>query len=181
MNDTAGPDGWVPSLLVFGHTTSSLGTTPAPSVTHLTEIVPPKPNASVSLIPQFQKTIAEEIAGLQARNVWKVVHVNDTPPGSNIIRSQFVLAFKDTDTYKPIYKARLVAQGHTDREKHELVHSSPTVRHSPLRTMATLGPLFDFRKWLLDGSQAYIQRHDAFSRDVYLIPPAELLHLKPGL
>lgn len=54
---------------------------------------------------------------------------------------RFALAVKNSETNLPVYKARFVVQGHTDREKDILVHSASTVRHHLVRVLVAIATI----------------------------------------
>lgn len=76
------------------------------------------------------KAKRKEIEALVKRGTWKIVFKDEVPQDANVIRGRFVMYIKDTETDKPYFKARFVAQGHLDREKSTLIHNSTTVRQS---------------------------------------------------
>ena len=139
--------------------------------TFITEVLHPSDPRNDSSEASTAKR--KEIESLVKRETWKVVIREEVPKGSNIINGRFVMAIKDTETNKPYFKARFVAQGHRDKEKSVLVHNSKTVRQSSIRILLALAALFGFRIWSLDVNNAYLQSASQLLRDIYLKPGKE--------
>ena len=105
----------------------------------------------------FLDAIKREVAGLRARNTWTVVPRSALPPTANVMSSHFVLALKDPDTATPRAKARMVAGGHTDDDRFELIHDATTVRPTSIRLMLCVAAQFGWIVSLTDVNQAYLQ------------------------
>ncbi len=68
-----------------------------------------------------------------------------------------MIAIKDVETDRPIFKARIVAHGHLDAEKHNLVHDSTNFREISVQSLIALAAIKGFDVWTEDISQAYLQ------------------------
>ena len=115
----------------------------------------------------------QEIENLVRRFTWELVLKEDVPPGSNIISGSFVIAIRDVETDKPLFKARFVAHGHRDAEKHNLVHDSTNVHQSSVLLIA-LAVIMGFDICTEDITQVYLQSASKLLREVYLIPKKHL-------
>ena len=67
-----------------------------------------------------------------------------------------MIATKDVEIDKPIFKARIVAHGHHDAVKHNLVHASTNVRQSYIGLLIALAAIIEFEVWPEDIFQAYL-------------------------
>lgn len=120
-------------------------------------------------IPQFDVARAKELEGLARRGVYEVISKENVSENANILGGIFILAFKDKDTGKEVYRARFVAQGHKDMEKQYLVHNSPNLKQNSL-FLLLLAALLGFQIWSQDVSQTYLQSAEKLSRDIYTKP-----------
>lgn len=73
-------------------------------------------------------------------------------------------------------KARYVAQGHKDRDKHFIVHNLSTLRQRSTRIVALPSAVCGFRIFAHDGIQSDLQSAEKISRHVYLDPRPEDRH-----
>ncbi len=60
---------------------------------------------------QADRAWKQEIEILIRRGIWEHVPEEDVPPGSNIISGSLVIAIKNVEKNKPIFKARFVVHG----------------------------------------------------------------------
>jgi Reverse transcriptase (RNA-dependent DNA polymerase) len=120
--------------------------------------------------PEAAAAKRKEIAGLIARNTWKIVCKQDVRDSANILGGRFILTIKDVNTGNEFFKARYVVQGHKDREKAQLVHNSTTLMQSSTKLILSFAALFRFRVWNQDVTQAYTQSALALMRKIFLQP-----------
>lgn len=141
----------------------------SPSI-NITEVFyPSDPRAQT---PECRAAIKMEVDGILSRGVFRKVKKTDIPRDANVITTRMVLSVKDIGTSDEKYKARVAAHGHKDRDKHDRVHNSPSVRPISLRLLLTSASIRRYRIWATDIVQAFIQAFDP-AREIYIIPPRE--------
>lgn len=91
------------------------------------------------------------------RGLFEVVCKEAVPEGANVMGGRFVLSTKNPGRKEELYKAPFIVKGHTDIEKHLLVHNSTTLKHHSIRILVELASIFGFEVWLQDVSQACFQ------------------------
>ena len=119
-----------------------------------------------------QDAISDEISGLLERQAFAFVHESEIPENANVLGGRMIMAIKNPDTELERYKARFVVQGHRDKEKDILIHTSKTVKYRSKRLMCAIAAILGFNIWNQDVTQAYIQGHPV-TRDVYVKPAPE--------
>lgn len=80
------------------------------------------------------------------------------------------MAIKNVETDEQLYMARVVVQGHTDKEKGLLVNTVNHIRQNSVRLIVTNAETNGFKLWAKDVSQAYIQADEQVRRNVYVNP-----------
>lgn len=122
--------------------------------------------------PRFDEAKKIEMDGLFKRGSFKFVGKTTMPPNPNMLGGRFVLTIKEPGTPDQLRKARLVLQGHIDKEKKDMVNEAPTALRSSMRLLVLLGAAYKFEIWTRDVTQACIQSTEDLLRDVHLKPPA---------
>lgn len=84
----------------------------------------------------------KKIESLVKRCNFEVFMKEDVPKEASVLGGNFVLAVKNKDSNEEIFKARYVVQGHTEKEKTLLVHSSRNLRQGSTRTITALAAIF---------------------------------------
>lgn len=121
--------------------------------------------------PSFEDSKAKGISGLLEKYTLAIVCNEETEKGTNVLGESFVLPIKNLDTYKPLYKARFVVQGHNHQEKYLVVNSANIIRQHSVIMLVSMEGVFGFRFWSQDVSQAYLQAGYGFMRNLYLKAP----------
>lgn len=78
------------------------------------------------------------------------------------------MAIKDVGTDEERYKSRFVVQGHRDKDKPSLVHSSSNLRQDSTRVILAISSMMKFPIWTQDVSQAYLLGSNGQMRDFYI-------------
>eukprot|EP00170_Pyropia_yezoensis_P001807 contig_7709_g1811 len=144
------------------------------SIDKVKEYLPPAPSQPTA---RFQEAAIKEVGGLRDRGTFQVVKLVDLPKGANIISGRFVYTLKQVGTPDEFPKARFVAQGHGDKAKDFVVHNLAVLRQRSTRMLVSTSAILNFRLYLHDITQAYLQSQKGFTRDLYLRPRAEDRHL----
>ena len=76
---------------------------------------------------------------------------------------------KDVETDELTFKAKVVAHGHLDVEKHNLFHNSINTRQVSLRLSIALASIMGFGVCTKDISEANLQSPSKLHREVYHI------------
>lgn len=126
---------------------------------------------------KFQAAARKEVDGLLERGTFIQVREGDVPRGANVIGGRFVYTVKNVDTKDEEAKARFVAQGHRDKAKWYVVHNLATLRQRSTRLLTSTSAVMGFRLFSHDITQAYLQSKDQFTRQLYLRPRREDMHL----
>nr|AHF58602.1 polyprotein [Chondrus crispus] len=123
---------------------------------------------------RFMSAKKKELEGLEKMGTWKRVASKDMPEGANLLGTRFALAIKNAGTPEEKPKARLVVQGHTDRDKFNVIHDSTALHQRSIRIIVSMAASEKFKIWSHDITQAYLQSEFPLKREVYLRPPPEL-------
>lgn len=139
-----------------------------------TELLPPKDPRRTQ--DDFSTAIDAENAGLDKQHVFQRVRIPvDRRAGMNILRSRYVLAYKNSNTPEQYAKARLVVQAmrKLDWDYQSLFSYAPTVAKASSRLLLTLAASLDMPLATRDVSQAYVCTTHPLLREVYVTPPKE--------
>lgn len=109
-----------------------------------------------------------EIKSMHDNECWDIV---DLPQGRTPVGSRWVYAIKRNETGAIVkYKARLVAQGFTQKEGIDYIETfSPTVKFSSIRGLIALATHGDFEIHQMDVSTAYL--NGPLTEDIYMKQP----------
>ena len=162
-NDSAGPDGLVPTFLVFG------------AYPRMTDDSPP--SASIAQRAEAIRKATQEVRQINARRQVKdALAMRNGPDTTTTLR----LPLQSDEPYE---KSRLVIQGYRDEGKAAILTQSPTIQRASQRLILALAPsLMKLRQaglQLRDISQAYTQSTTHLNRTILAELPAEIKHLHP--
>ncbi|EED11915.1 hypothetical protein TSTA_110940 [Talaromyces stipitatus ATCC 10500] len=119
-----------------------------------------------SVFAQFDQSQEKEINGLLENGVFEVV--------------KFVNEIKNQGTDKAFEKSRLVVQAYNDKGKEIVLTQSPIIQRCSQRLLLCLTIcITDTHLFLRDVTQAYVQSTTPLTRNFYIRPPPELVHLFP--
>ncbi|KAJ1018436.1 hypothetical protein NDA18_006590 [Ustilago nuda] len=116
----------------------------------------------------WEEAMRKELEGLEAMGTWETT---DLPHGMNTVDTCWVLKIKmDTNLIPIKYKARLVAQGFTQREGIDYTEIfAPMSPIQLIRGVLAITAIQDWEVDLIDVKQAYL--NSSLHHDVYLKPP----------
>lgn len=119
--------------------------------------------------PRWKQAIEKEIAAL--RRTKSLEQVNQLPPGVKAIKCRWVFKIKPPNKQEPeIYKARLVAQGFTQKYGVDYQETFAAVaKMTSLRVLVALAAINNSRLTKLDVANAFLESD--IDRDVYIHPP----------
>ncbi|SOV01642.1 uncharacterized protein UDID_18154 [Ustilago sp. UG-2017a] len=133
----------------------------------------------------WEEAMCKELNGLEAMGTWETT---DLPRGMNTVDTQWVLKIKtDANLVPTKYKARLVAQGFTQREGLDYAEIFvPVAPIQAIRGVLAIAAVWDWEVDSIDVKQAYL--NSSLHHDVYLkppvgtrVPPGKVLKLIKGL
>lgn len=139
---------------------------------YLTEVLPIEDARGKE--PRFDAARKLEVDGLESMGTWKRFDLRNVGKDANVLGSRFALATKNVGSADEKEKARLIVQGHTDREKFNVVHNSTTLHQRSMRIILSIAAMHQFQVWSHDITQAYPQSDSPLLRGVYILPPSEL-------
>jgi hypothetical protein len=124
---------------------------------------------------KWQEAMDEEISAIEKLGTWELVN---PPAGSNIINSHFILKAKRDENGKIArYKARLVANGNSQREGIDYNETFAAVAKLPsVRAVLANAASQGWEIHQIDVKNAYLNA--TLTEDVYMRPPPG--YLKPG-
>ncbi|SPC64098.1 uncharacterized protein UHOD_11400 [Ustilago sp. UG-2017b] len=119
-------------------------------------------------VQQWQEAICKELDGLEAMGTWEIV---DVPPNTRLVDSKIVLRLKlDADGIPIRHKARLVAQGFTQREGIDFEETfAPVAPLSAIRALLSLAVERNWEVHQLDITMAYL--NSTLNHVIYMKPP----------
>eukprot|EP00975_Prorocentrum_lima_P037902 7975127-Prorocentrum_lima.AAC.1 len=121
--------------------------------------------------PYWREAVARELTGLTRLNAWTVVKRRDIPPTANVMRCHFVFAVKIArDNTVERFKARLVADGNTQRHGVDFNHIfSTVVKVATIRLVLIISAARGYYLSSIDIRQAYVQAN--LTEELYMAPP----------
>lgn len=125
----------------------------------------------------WKEAAAQELQSLIAHGVFELV---ERPPGSKAIGSRWVFKVKrNADGTIERYKARLVAQGFSQRPGQEYSETfAPTPKWAALRAVLALGALEDLELWSVDISSAFL--HGDLAETIFMEQPEGFIEKDKG-
>ena len=121
----------------------------------------------------WQQAIDEEIAALERLGCWEKVKPTNVPAGRRAIGSKFVLkAKKNSKGIVVRYKARLVAQGFSQREGIDFKETfAPVAKFTSIRLLLALAAKHGYEVQQADVDSAFVQADLHSSEVVYMNVP----------
>jgi hypothetical protein len=121
----------------------------------------------------FVESREQELEGLLAQGVFRIVNIKDIPPKQRLFGSRFVDDIKYNNG-QPYEKSRLVVQAHNDAGKKEVLTQSPTIQRVSQRIILCFAVVLNRDLYLRDISQAYVQSETNLNRKFFVKPPKEI-------
>ena len=122
---------------------------------------------------EWVKAMGEELNAHIKNGTWILVPIASLPKGKKVVGSTW--AFDLKRTVKGLierYKARLCAQGFSQREGEDFIHTySNTVSYDTLRLVLALAAMHDLELTSLDIKTAYLNGFIEEGFDIYMLPP----------
>ena len=118
----------------------------------------------------FVEARRNEIQGLIAEGVFKVVAAADVPADVRIFGCRFVDDVKEKNSV-PYEKSRLVVQAHNDGNKKGVLTQSPTIQRASQRIILCFHAILNRILCTRDISQAYINSTSLLIREFFVRPP----------
>jgi hypothetical protein len=120
---------------------------------------------------RWKEAMGEEMQSLYKNEIWELVQL---PKGKKAIGCKWVYTKKKGSTEKEKddirFKARLVAQGYTQKEGIDYNEVfSPVVKHFSIRVLLALVAQFDLELVQLDMKTAFL--HGDLEEDIYITQP----------
>ena len=117
---------------------------------------------------KWEKAMEGEMESLHSNDVWELV---EPPPNRKIVGSKWIFKRKvDSDGAVERYKARLVAQGYTQKFGLDYEETfSPVVRFESIRSVVALGVQHKLQLHQMDVSTAFL--HGELAEEVYMRQP----------
>jgi Reverse transcriptase (RNA-dependent DNA polymerase) len=120
--------------------------------------------------PDFKAAMDLEIASFRTHKCIEDVQRGALPKGANLISTRWVLTIKTKEGGTRRHKARLVARGFEDKERHHVTRDSPTASASSQRLILQALVERQWRPTSWDFETAFLQGN-LIQRDIYLVPP----------
>ena len=137
--------------------------------------------------PEWTEAVKEELAAIEENQVWNLAGL---PPGRRAIGARWVFKLKRNEAGEIVrFKARLVAQGFTQREGVDYEDTfAPVANFTTIRTLLALATAQDLELEQMDVTTAFL--HGELAEELYLRLPegyaapgmeGKVLRLKKGL
>lgn len=128
----------------------------------------------------MKAAILSEIEGLMKRGALEIVLREEVPDNCIVLGERVIISIKDPNTKEERYKASFVMQGHLDKDKPYLVHTSPNLRQEAVRMLFAITSLMGFELWTQYISQPYLQGSSEVMHEVFMDPKSKEFRLQPG-
>ncbi|CAI7806381.1 unnamed protein product [Closterium sp. NIES-54] len=99
------------------------------------------------------------------------------PPGANIVSGMWIFKVKRPPGSPPVFKARYVARGFSQRQRVDYFQTSPTPKMTTLRVLLHVAAQCDYELHSLDFSTAFLQ--GSLHEEIWLRRPPDFTGLFP--